>query len=116
MTLCMCVASSVPYWFRACIGLISGMSTWGYILGFAFTFKPADGLMRYLVLFGLQLLLQPLFAAMEMSGVILGIVKPPTQGFHIVQKEGTTVKKHMSRPTSLASIPSLAQQPSQELV
>jgi egghead protein (zeste-white 4 protein) len=107
MTLCMCVASSVPYWFRACIGLISGMSTWGYILGFAFTFKARDGSARLLLLFGLQLLLQPLFAAMELSGVVLGIVAPPTQGFHIVQKEGTKVQKStgaMSRNSSLASI------------
>jgi hypothetical protein len=107
MTLCMCVASSVPYWFRACIGLISGMSTWGYILGFAFTFKPKDGSARLLVLFGLQLLLQPLFAAMELTGVILGMVNPPTQGFHIVQKEGTKVQKSteaLSRQNSLASM------------
>lgn len=119
MTLCMCVASDVPYWFRAAIGLISGMSTWGYVLGFAFTFKPADGATRYLVLLGLQCLLQPLFAAMEMSGVILGVVKPPTQGFHIVQKEGTNVlkkKNGMSRPNSLASVGSLAQPGSHELV
>ena len=110
MTLCMCVASSVPYWFRACIGLISGMSTWGYILGFFFTFKPKDGWGRLVVLFALQLLLQPLFAVMELTGVILGIVAPPTQGFHIVQKEGTKVQKSaeaMSRNNSLASMGSM---------
>jgi egghead protein (zeste-white 4 protein) len=103
MTLCMCVASDVPYWFRGCIGLISGMSTWGYLLGFFFTFRPSDGGMRYLVLFGLQMLLQPLFAAMELSGVILGIFKPPTEGFHIVQKEGSNVMKSLQSSNELAA-------------
>lgn len=96
MTLCMCVASSVPYWFRGAIGAISGMSTWGYLLGFMFTFRAEDGPVRFLVLLGLQLILQPFFAAMELSGVILGIVKPPTQGFHIVQKESQTLLKKKS--------------------
>jgi hypothetical protein len=44
---------------------------------------------------------------MEMSGVILGVVQPPTTGFHIVQKEGTNVLKKktgLSRPNSLASV------------
>ena len=66
-----------------------------------------DGSARLLVLFGLQLLLQPLFAAMELTGVILGMVNPPTQGFHIVQKEGTKVQKSteaLSRHNSLASM------------
>lgn len=93
MTLCMVVSSSVPYWFRAAIGFISGLSTWGYILGFFFTYKMSDGVVRFLVLFALQLLLQPMYAVMELTGVVLGIVSPPTKGFHIVEKEGSALKK-----------------------
>lgn len=91
MTLCILVASNVDPVFRAIVGVISGLSAWGYIVGFFFTFKFNKGVIRTLVLLAMQILLLPVFAIMELSGVFLGIVNPPTQGFHIVQKESSTL-------------------------
>lgn len=67
--------------------ILAGISCWGYVLGFVWTFKPSDGWIRYFLLFYAQLILQPIFAIMEMLGVLHGIVNPPAKGFYIIQKQ-----------------------------
>jgi hypothetical protein len=67
--------------------VLAGISCWGYVLGFFWTFSPKQGWIRYILLLYAQLILQPVFAIMEMSGVIHGIINPPSKGFYIVQKQ-----------------------------
>ena len=87
--LCMRVQSDVGDGFRIILGIVASLSCWGYCLGFALTFSLRDGVARYLVLLFLQLLLQPVFAVMEIGGVVFAIVSPPTKGFFVVQKESS---------------------------
>eukprot|EP00899_Mesostigma_viride_P000816 jgi/Mesvir1/10735/Mv13807-RA.2 len=90
------------------------LSCWGYLLGFAITFRlGATGILRYLSLMYLLLLLQPLFAAMEVAGVVYALIVPPVQGFYIVQKEkganaykGNTEDRAGSSASSLGDIES----------
>jgi hypothetical protein len=72
-------------WF---ISILSSITCWGYVLGFAKTFSIKDGILRYGILFVLQLILQPVFSVMEITGVVCAIVSPPFKAFHIVKKEG----------------------------
>jgi egghead protein (zeste-white 4 protein) len=74
-----------------CISIMSAITCWSYTLGFLKTYSLSDGLIRYIVLLYLQLVLQPIFALMEIAGVIAAILSPPVKGFHIVQKEGKNV-------------------------
>ena len=83
----MAVESSVGDEFRIVLGVVASLSCWGYMLGFALTFSLRDGVARYIVLLFLQLILQPVFAVMEIGGVVYAIISPPTEGFFIVQKE-----------------------------
>lgn len=82
--------------------VLAGISCWGYVLGFFWTFSPKQGWIRYLLLFYAQLILQPVFAIMEMSGVIHGIINPPSKGFYIVQKQSngneSNVTAHSTTP------------------
>jgi len=74
------------------------------VLGFIKTFDIRDGLIRYFVLFYCQLLLQPLFALMEVAGVVCAIISPPVKGFHVVKKENAALKKKTLSEQSLSSI------------
>ena len=85
--LCMIVKTNAPDSLRIVLSIVAGLSCWGYVLGFYLTFSIRDGVARYSILLFLQLLLQPVFAVMEISGVVYAIVKPPIGGFFIVQKE-----------------------------
>jgi hypothetical protein len=75
------------------ISIMSSITCWSYLLGFFKTYSVSDGLVRYLVLLYLQVIMQPMYALLEIAGVIGAIVSPPVGGFHIVQKEGRNVKK-----------------------
>ena len=81
------IDSDISYGYRMVTSVMAGVSTWGYIVGFLFTFRMRDGIMRYLGLAILQYVCLPLFAILEMSGVLLGIFRPPVTAFHVVQKE-----------------------------
>lgn len=79
-------SSSTPGYTIA-TSVLAGISCWGYVLGFFWTFSPKQGWIRYFLLFYAQLILQPVFAIMEMGGVVHGIINPPSKGFYIVQKQ-----------------------------
>jgi egghead protein (zeste-white 4 protein) len=80
------------------IAITASIFCWNYVLGFVKTFDLRHGVMRYIVLLFLQLVLQPVFAIMEIAGVLAAIFNPPFDGFHIVKKEGKElVKKEKSR-------------------
>ena len=73
--------------------VMSSITCWSYLLGFINTYRLSDGLVRYAVLLFSQLVLQPVFAYMECAGVLYAIIRPANYGFHVVQKEGKSVKK-----------------------
>ena len=95
-------SSSTPGYTIAS-SVLAGISCWGYVLGFFWTFSPKQGWIRYFLLFYAQLILQPVFAIMEMGGVVHGIINPPSKGFYIVQKQADG---NRSNETPTASTPS----------
>lgn len=70
------------------ISITASIIAWSYLLGFLKTFDIKDGVLRYLVLLYIQLTMLPVFAVMEICGVLSAIISPPFSGFHIVKKEG----------------------------
>lgn len=73
--------------FRVALALSASLSCWGYILGFFLTFDMKHGFIRYITLLYFTLIGQPLFAVMEIAGILYTLYKPPSKGFFIVQKE-----------------------------
>ncbi|KAK3256672.1 hypothetical protein CYMTET_34206 [Cymbomonas tetramitiformis] len=96
------VCSSVTDSWRISCNLVAGLWYWCYFLGFIKTFSLKDGTLRYIVLLVLQLLLLPLFAAMECAGVVCAIYDPPMDGFFVVQKEASQAKPKMQAKSSRA--------------
>ena len=101
IALCMLTDTDVGPSFKIMIVTVASTSCWGYVLGFLLTFRIEDGVIRYVTLLFLQLLLQPFFAVLEISGVCYAIVSPPVEGFFIVQKE--TSEHHSRRDVDNAS-------------
>ena len=90
-SLSLLIKSSTPNSLVVVISFTSAVFCWNYLLGFLKTFDIRDGVIRYFVLMFMQIILQPVFAAMELAGVIAAIISPPVKGFHIVKKEGKNV-------------------------
>ena len=90
--------------FRILLSVVAALSCWGYMLGFLWSISIKDGIVRYLILMFLQLLLQPVFAILEILGVAYAIWSPPIDGFHIVQKEkGAQLHATQNDPTLAAA-------------
>jgi hypothetical protein len=71
------------------VSLFSCVTCWSYVLGFVKTFDINDGIVRYFVLLFIQLVMLPLFAVVEVIGVLSAIFFPPYDSFHIVHKESS---------------------------
>mmetsp|Transcript_63343 Transcript_63343/g.151123 ORF Transcript_63343/g.151123 Transcript_63343/m.151123 type:complete len:949 (-) Transcript_63343:247-3093(-) len=84
--------------YMVAVAMAGTFSTWNYVIGFIMTYRPSEGLSRYVVLFCLQLLLQPFFMFLEYSGVVLALVKPAFGEFHIVQKEVSATRAFKTTP------------------
>eukprot|EP00172_Hildenbrandia_rubra_P000444 Plantae.Rhodophyta-Hildenbrandia_rubra.ctg12165.p1 GENE.Plantae.Rhodophyta-Hildenbrandia_rubra.ctg12165~~Plantae.Rhodophyta-Hildenbrandia_rubra.ctg12165.p1 ORF type:complete len:837 (-),score=87.56 Plantae.Rhodophyta-Hildenbrandia_rubra.ctg12165:370-2556(-) len=68
----------------------AAVSSWCYALGFAVTYRLKRlGFVRYFVLLYIQMMLTPLFGAMEVSAVCYALwnFASLSVGFHVVQKE-----------------------------
>ena len=84
---CILIQSDVSLIFRVLLSVVAALSCWGYMLGFLWSIDINEGFVRWCILLFLQLILQPVFAILEISGVVYAILSPPIDGFHIVQKE-----------------------------
>lgn len=87
MFLSLLLRTDVSMQFRIVLALCSSLSCFGYVLGYFITFDMKQGLVRYLILLYLVLLGQPLFALMEIAGILYTFYQPPSKGFFVVQKE-----------------------------
>jgi len=96
IALCMLTDTDVGPSFKVMIVTVASTSCWGYVLGFVLTFRIEDGVIRYLTLLFLQLLLQPFFAVLEITGVCYAIISPPIEGFFIVQKETDAHRRNVN--------------------
>ncbi|GAB4342214.1 MAG: hypothetical protein Kow00117_21650 [Phototrophicales bacterium] len=66
-----------------------------YVIGFLRTFDYKSLGWRFFPLLLLQIILIPLFSAMESGGVVYGLLAPP-RDFYVVQKEDTTIATSVS--------------------
>ncbi|KAJ9445473.1 Beta-1 [Diplonema papillatum] len=83
--------------FKLVLALVSAYWCWAYVVGFLFTFSIRKlGVAKYCVLLWLQLVLQPLFALMEVWGVGWALVdREAFKGFHVVDKQSAALKARM---------------------
>lgn len=79
------------WYFGVLLPLTAATSLWSYVLGFFVSYSVRDlGLFRFITLLYLQIVLAPVFGAMEVSGVMYGLwnFEQLSVCFHIVQKDG----------------------------
>jgi len=68
-----------PLYFRVFVSVLYAIPCWGYLLGFAFSFSPAQlthGVAEWCMLAYLQVLGIPVYAAMEAYGISLAVFAP----------------------------------------
>merc|ERR1719215_1674159 len=59
-----------------------------YLIGFVVTFSISDGIMRYFIIFLMQLNGSPIFGILEALGAFRAMTRSEAyMGFHVVQKE-----------------------------
>jgi egghead protein (zeste-white 4 protein) len=79
--------TSTPVWVAVCGGVSFLYYVTLYVVGFLRTYDRRQLGVRFYGLLAAQVLLIPLFSAMESMGVIYGLLFPP-KSFYIVRKEG----------------------------
>ena len=79
--------TGTPTWIAVCGGLSFLYYVMLYMIGFLRTYDREKLGYRFYPLLVVQVLLIPLFSAMESAGVIYGLISPP-KDFYIVKKEG----------------------------
>jgi hypothetical protein len=70
------------------VSFFNALMMQSYLIGFVMTYSIADGFMRYLVLFVMQLNGAPIFGILEAMGAWRAMTRSEGyMGFHVVQKE-----------------------------
>ena len=83
--------TGTPAWLAICGGVSFLYYVTLYLVGFFRTFDMRDWGIKFFGLLLLQIILIPVFSAMEAAGVLYGLLSPP-KDFYIVQKEPTATQ------------------------